>query len=129
KRIWLCRSLASPLKVLCYSLRKQACDGALALLGPILDRLAGDQENPVVVAAEGGGTGADIIGQDPVTALFVELRAAVLDDMLGLRGKADDQRRSVFGQTTDCCQNVRVFNEWQVGKAAVLLLDFLLGLG
>ena len=70
-------------------------DLALGHHRPVLDPVGVDQVDRVAVAAEGAGAGRHVVGEDPVAALALPLGAGVGDDVLGLGGKADDQRRPV----------------------------------
>src|SRR5215472_19305928 len=68
---------------------------ALCHRRPILDRVGIHEVNRVAVAAEGAGAGRNVVGEDPVAALALALRARVGDDVLGLGGKADNELRAV----------------------------------
>src|SRR5436305_1912573 len=70
-------------------------DFLLAHNRPILDPAAIDQMNGVAIAAEDAGCGRHIVGEDPVAALAHALVAGVAEDILGLGGEADHQRRPV----------------------------------
>src|SRR5689334_11181102 len=73
---------------------------------PILDRIAVHDVNRVSLAAEGAGSRRHVIGEDPVAALALALRAGVGDDILGFGGKADDEPRAVVAASGDRREDV-----------------------
>src|SRR5580658_3628421 len=80
---------------------------------PVLNAFAVYQVDRVLVAAEGAGPGRDVVGENPIAALADALGPRVCDDVVGLGGKADDQRRPVVGALCDMRKDIRVFGEAQ----------------
>src|SRR5205809_673172 len=68
---------------------------------PILDRIAVHEMDGVPLTAKGAAAGRHVIGEDPVAALALTLRPGVGDQILGLGGKADDERRPVVAAPGD----------------------------
>src|SRR5690348_10023248 len=83
-------------------------DLALGHRRPILDRIAVHEMDCVPLAPKGAGAGRHVIGEDPVAALALALRAGVGDDILGLGGKADDEARAVVAAPGDRRKDVWV---------------------
>ena len=88
------------------------------LVRPGLDALARDQVHRVAVAPHNAGRRRDIVGDDPVAALALALGAGICDHMLGLRGKADDEARPLRFALGDGRENVGVFDERKLRRAA-----------
>jgi hypothetical protein len=68
------------------ALGKAPGDLALGGGGPILDTVGIDEVDGVALAAEGTASRRDVVGEDPVAALFRPLRLCIFDDVLGLGG-------------------------------------------
>ena len=67
----------------------------LAQRRPILDARSGDEMDLRPVAAHRAGARRNVVGDDPVGALGAALLARVLDQVLRLGGKADDEARAL----------------------------------
>ena len=74
--------------------------------------------NRVAVAAHHAGRRRDIVGDDPVAALAREFGLGVVDQMLGLGGKADHQRRPPVPQFRDRRKDIGIFHQLQRRHAA-----------
>src|SRR4051794_24884499 len=98
---------------------------ALSHRRPILDRIAIDQMHGVPLAAEGAGARRYVVRDDPVAALALALGAGVGDDVLGLRGETDDQRRPVVTAPGDAGKDVRVLDKAQVRRPFAVFLQLL----
>src|SRR3954471_22223992 len=62
--------------------------GARPVFGPV----RGDEMDLIVLAAHSAG---DVVGDDPVAALAVALRFRGGDDLVRLRGEADEEARAL----------------------------------
>src|SRR4051794_24316678 len=76
-------------------LAEPLCDLALGEARPILSSALRHQMNGVVIAAKCATIRRYVIGQDPVAAFALELCLREVDQILGFRGKPDDQFRAL----------------------------------
>ena len=79
----------------------------------------------VAVATHHAAGRRHVVGDDPVAALARELRPGVVDEMLGLGGETDHQRRPGIGEPGDGGEDVRILHQFQPGQGAGGLLDLL----
>ena len=77
----------------------------------------------VDVAAHDAGRGRNVVGQNPVAAFFGQFRLGIGDDVVGLRGKADDEVRPFGIAVRDGGEDVGIFRQRQGRRLARLLLD------
>ena len=102
--------------------------GFLALRRPGFHALAGDQMHRIHVAAHDAGGRRHVVGDDPVAALAQPLGLGMFDHVFGFGGKADHQRRpAAHRRCATRRQDVRVFRQRKLRRAARLLLDLLRG--
>ena len=66
--------------------------------------------------------GPDVVGDDPVGSLARALGDGVLDQILGLGGKADDEARALRPGLRDRGENVRVERQREHGLGALVRL-------
>src|SRR5690606_28155117 len=83
-------------------------DRVLAQTRPAFGAFGGDEGNGVFAAAHDPGSGADVIGDDPVAALLLTLPRGIGDDVVGLGGKADNQTRAILCAAGDAGKDVGV---------------------
>src|SRR5690348_17262602 len=95
-----------------YSVGQPSGHLSLCHNGPVFHPRRLHQMDRVAVAPEGAGSGRDIICENPVAALAFELEAGVLDHVVGLRRKADNESRPIIAALRDARQDV-----WVLGKA------------
>src|SRR3546814_16788934 len=83
--------------------------------------------DPVGLAAH--RVGGDIVGDDPVASLAVELRPRMVDHVVGLGGKAD-QQRGALRALSEAGKNIGILGERERGHPpTTLLIDLLTGGG
>src|SRR5207248_9091652 len=80
---------------------------------PVLDTTLVNQMDRVVVAAKGTGSYRDIVGEDPIAALALPLEPGVVDDIIGLGRKPDNERRPVVAVLSDAGEDVGVLRDPQ----------------
>jgi len=96
---------------------------------PILEPVGIDQMDRVAVAAEGVRPRRHIVGEDPVAAFAKTLAAGVLDHIVGLRRKADDEGRPIVAALSDAGEDVRVFGKAERRWRPCILLQLVPGGG
>jgi hypothetical protein len=92
----------------------------LAHLGPALDAVAGDEMDGVARPPHDLRRRADVVGDDEIAGFPGELGLGVLDEVLGLRGKADDDVGPV-GAGGDGLEDVGVLGEFERRRGPSLL--------
>ena len=85
--------LYSPFSAAAMRCDQGAGDFVFGFWRPGFDFLAGDEMNRVDIAAHDAGCRRHIVGNDPVAALLGKLGLGVGNDIVGLGGEANDQRR------------------------------------
>ena len=91
-----------------------AATSSLVITGQEFDldvarHVARQQMNGVAVAAHHAGRRRDVVGDDPVAALAREFCLGVLDQVFGLGGKADHQRRPLVAAVSRSSPGCRDF--------------------
>ena len=82
-----------------------------------------------MIAAHRAGSGPDVIGDDPVGTFGAAFGNRIVDQILGLGGKADDEARPLAARLGEGGQNVRILFELERSFASrLLLLQLLRGL-
>ena len=92
----------------------RAAISSLLMGGQSSTPVRGDEMDLRVVAAHGAGPRPDVVGDDPVGSLGAALGGGVLDQVLGLGGKADDEARPLGAGLGDGRQNVGVLRELEL---------------
>ena len=102
---------------------------ALVQLWPALHSFRGHEMHGVAVAAHDAGCRRHVVGDDPVGPFGLALLGGVFEHVLGLRGKADHQRRP-HARTLggDGLEDVRVLDQLEPRQGLAALLDLLAGL-
>ena len=95
----------------------------LGLRRPGFDAARGDQVNRVGVAAHDAGLRRNVVGEDPVAALPGELHLGIGDDVVGFRGKSNDERRAAGFAVGDGRKDIRILDQRERRRAALLFLD------
>ena len=112
----------SPIEQGCDPLGQSRGDLALCHDRPIFDTVSIDQVDFIAVAAESSGSRRDIIGEYPIAALTLTLEAGIVDDIVRLRRKTNDEGRPVVAALRDTRENVRVLHELQYRQATPIFL-------
>ena len=94
----------------------------LAHRRPVFNTLVGNQMDLRVVAAHGARARPDVIGDDPVRSFSPALGVRVLNQILGLGGKADDEARARAPGFESVGENVRVERQREHGLGALVRL-------
>src|SRR4051794_36425350 len=80
-----------------YCLVKDRCSHPRLRRSRNLDRVAGGNEPAcVLIRVEAGLASRDVIGDDRVSALAAQLRAAACNNVLSLGGEADHESAGIF---------------------------------
>ena len=111
-------SCRSPSSASAMRAASRAPTSALSISGQLFACRCGDQMHGVAVAAHDAGGGADIVGDDPVAAFLRALGLGMGDDVFGLGGKADDQRRALVADLADRGEDVGIGGELRRDGAA-----------
>ena len=77
----------------------------------------------VAVAAHDTALGRDVVGEDPIAPFACELGFGVLDDVVGLGRKANNEVRSSFRVVRHCREDVGIFGECELRSAAGAFLN------
>jgi hypothetical protein len=90
------------------AVRQSLGDLALGHDRPVFNGAGVDEVDRIAVAAKGAGSGRDIIGEYPIAALAIKLGACILDYIVRLRRKPDDECRPIVPVLRDAGQNVGI---------------------
>ena len=85
---------------------------------PVFTPLGSDKMHGVFRAAHDPGCGADVIGNDPVTAFAHPLGSSIGDDIIRFRSKADNKAGAIRLELADGSKNIGVLGEFQNWQAA-----------
>ena len=103
-----------------YAVGQARGDFAFCHNRPVFHARRIHQVDRVAVTAKRTAAGRDIVCQDPVAAFAQALLAGILDDVLGLRSKADDEAGTIAAAPGDRRENVGVLGQAQARGAAGL---------
>src|SRR5215471_20094308 len=95
-----------------YAVGQPRGDFAFCHNRPVFHTRRIHQVDRVAVTAKGAGSEGNIVGENPVAVLASQLHARVLDDIVGLCRKTDDESGPIIAALRDARQDI-----WVLGKA------------
>ncbi len=99
----------------------------LVMVGQLSQAAPVTKMHGVELAAHDAARGRDIVGDDPIAAFARALFLRMGEDILGLGGKAHDERRPVVLPCAEGSENVGIFDEGDGGLRRRGFLELLVG--